>query len=228
MIKSGKYQIFPLNKATWYAALNQVGTSSPDDLTLNVVNFWGKEYIIISKINSRTIGTRSAALIISQEGKISALPDTTTTQNQFLTATSTNGIRTIYNDSADTFTVEVAPQFPSSLAAGNLITLESNLLNPFAENVLVKTVVIQYKFPIDIIANYPGTGQFFLAWSVDEGRTFTNILVNGELWSNNFNTRQLIYQINATVPSFMLQFISTSPIIIENAIVTYQETGIRG
>ncbi len=108
------------------------------------------------------------------------------------------------------------------------MTFQSKLLKPFAENVLVKTLIIQYAFPIEDIANYPGAGAFTIEWSNDEGRTFSNNVVTSALWSNNLNNRQLIYQINATTPSFMLQLLSTTPIIIQRAGVTYQETGIRG
>jgi len=224
--KDGKYQLLPLNKAAWHAALNQIG-SEAQDLALDVVNMWGEEYIIISKINSRTIGTRAGAIIISSAGQLSILPTPTLfAQESFLTTTSTNGLRSSYESSVEELVLSSAVQFPSNLNV-LLMNLESQLLKPYAENVLVKTLVIQYAFPIEDVANYPLAATFSIRWSADEGRNFDQALVVDELWSNHLTTRQLIYQINATVPSFMLQFSSNRPIIIQSAIVTYQETGLR-
>jgi len=226
-VKGGKYELFPLNKAAWYAALNTNGIgAAPQDLTLNVVNMWGKEYIIMSKIDSRTVGTAAALLVIDGKGRISGIGPTTE-QTQFLTTTSTNGVRTRINAANTTLDIDISPQLATSLSfvATNTI-MQSRLLQPLAENVLVTKIIIQYAFPIADVSNYPNFGSFFIFWSRDEGRTFSDLLATG-IWTNHLTTRQLVYTLNITVPSFMIQFVSDTAIIIEKAIVSYEEVGLR-
>ena len=224
-LSGGKYSVLPLNKAAWYAALDLVG-APPEDVTLDVLNIGGMEYMLLSKINSRTTGSRSAAIVIDEKMRIAVLGVATTTQNQYLTVTATNGMQTVFNESTDEFRIQVAPALPSSLNTGTTYVMQSTLLREFAENVAIQTVVIQYAFPIALLNNYPN-GTFSLAWSEDEGRTFPNILVPSGAWTENLTTRQLVFQVGISVPSFMLQFVSNSPIVIMNAIVTYTPSGLR-
>ena len=225
-IQDGSFSVFPLNKSSFYKILSDETTPvTPVDYSIDIVNFWGKLYILIGlMIEPSGAGGQSKLIIIDENGNITTQPGSGAVDKlEFFQATSTNGIVLNFNSSAELLEMRNFPQLPSSLTtltAPN-ITMYSQLFQPTTGTANINRVMIQYELPIDNISNYP-INTLSLLFSDDQGRTFT------EFYSQVVNTdkRQIIAHLNKTMNSCYIQLRFESALIIMNCVLYYEEAGV--
>jgi len=221
-IQNGSAKPFLYNKNGWLQIVNNYINTAIEDIHINTFKFYGEDYISLVFLDEDNEALGSA--LINGKGNVFFLSERATFY-QYLQTVSETGILAIFTNS------EISAQYydyihttlNTALAFPYVMT--SQLLRPMSTQVMVNKVVIQYNYAADVsgLIALPANSTYEVAYSVD-GRSGTFLSFSRDF---SLTERQIVVQINRQMPSFVLRFSSTLPIIIFNAFVIYDEAGIK-
>jgi len=218
-IQDGASKPINYNKNGWLQIVNNyLSTSIIDDIQITTFKFYSEDYLAITFIDDNNIALGNA--IINQKGNVFYI---TESENfyQYIQTVAQTGIIGIIGTTAITsrFYDYIHTTLPVDVSFSYQVT--SQLFRPMSSQVLINRIIIQYSYNYDNNTNILPTSQYEIAYSTD-GRPGTFLT-----FERNFlnNERQIVVQINRQMPSFVLRLSTNIPIVILNAVMSYEEAG---
>jgi len=224
-IKDGQYKKMQLDNTLFYTLLKS--NNDLQDITLQTLNWWGKDYILLGLADSQTVGEVSSYFLISEDNRWAQLDGISGVQERHLVTASMNSIKTVYDAVAGEFFVYSSPSLPTSFTLSELpnnYVVDSLRIEDESEFIVLNRILIHLDFPIDDLGDWPVDAVYTVSISEDGGRNFS--IIEGPL-PLTVNRRQVDCSYTKGVLEAIIRFECNYPIIVVGGVAYYEKEGIE-
>ena len=223
-IKDGQYKKMVLDQTLWNTLLLDQPTI--EDISLNAVNWWGRDYLLLGIVDAQTTGAVNNFFLISEDNRWAKLPGSgADLQFQYLLTTRMNSLQTVYDASLDEFYVQSAVNLgvPPSSPLATPFTVDSIKIEDESEFIILKRILIHVDFPFFDLSLWPVDATYTISLSEDGGRNFS--IIEGPKTLTTAQ-RQVDCSYTKSVLEAIIRFECNYPVIVVGGVAYYEKGGI--